>query len=183
MLLVQLGDVEHGGKICVSQGFPALFGADGDTGLGGQADDAGIGNTERLHDLGGKVKVAGVVQNVELAAGVFHGDDGGFDGILTLLFFFIEVGNGGAVGALAETGDGLGQEEHAFTQGGLAVAAVTQKSNIADVLRSVHSFENLLSEQSERDCAANRSLPQLVSLYTMRNKIAITILKKSKEIP
>ena len=41
----------------------------------------------------------------------------------------------------------------AAIEGGLAVAAVTQQRNIADILRSVHIFENLLSHRS-RELAA-----------------------------
>ena len=47
-------------------------------------------------------------------------------------------GDGGSVGASAQTGDHLGGKEHALTQGGLAVAAVAQQGDVADILRSVH---------------------------------------------
>lgn len=103
MLLVELRNIEHCGQTGVGQGFPALLGADGDARLRGQADQAGIRNAQGLYDLRSKVKVAGVVQYVELAAAEFDGDDRRLDGVLSLLLFVIKVGNGRAVGALAET--------------------------------------------------------------------------------
>ena len=139
MLLVELRNIEHCGQTGVGQGFPALLGADGDAGLRGQADQAGIRNAQGLYDLRSKVKVAGVVQYVELAAAEFDGDDRSLDGVLSLLLFVIKVRNGRAVGALAETGDRFGHIKHALAQGGLAVAAVAQQSKVADILRSVHS--------------------------------------------
>ena len=139
MLLVELRNIEHCGQTGVGQGFPALLGADGDAGLRGQADQAGIRNAQGLYDLRSKVKVAGVVQHVELAAAEFDGDDRRLDGVLSLLLFVIKVRNGRAVGALAETGDRFGHIKHALAQGGLAVAAVAQQSKVADILRSVHS--------------------------------------------
>ena len=139
MLLVELRNIEHCGQTGVGQGFPALLGADGDAGLRGQADQAGIRNAQGLYDLRSKVKVAGVVQHVELAAAEFDGDDRRLDRVLSLLLFVIKVRNGRAVGALAETGDRFGHIKHALAQGGLAVAAVAQQSKVADILRSVHS--------------------------------------------
>ena len=147
MLLVQLGNIEHRGQTGVSQGLPALLGADADAGLCGQADNAGVGDAQGLYDFTGEIEIAGVVQNIDLAAGIFNGDDGGFDGILSLLFFIIKVGDSRAIGAFAETGDCLGQVEHTLAKRGFAVTAVTEQTEIADVLRSVHSFEFLLSEQ------------------------------------
>ena len=117
MLLVELRNIEHCGQTGVGQGFPALLGADGDAGLRGQADQAGIRNAQGLYDLRSKVKVAGVVQHVELAAAEFDGDDRRLDGVLSLLLFVIKVRNGRAVGALAETGDRFGHIKHALAQG------------------------------------------------------------------
>ena len=139
VLFVQLGNVEHGGELSVSQSLPALFGTDNDAGLCGEADDAGVGNAEGLSDLSGEVEVAGVIQNVQLSAGVFYGNNRGLNGILSLLFFFVEVGNSGAVGTLAETGDCLGEEEHAFAQSGLTVATMAEQGDVADIIRSIHS--------------------------------------------
>ena len=152
MLLVELGNVKHCRQVCIRQRFPAFFGADGDAGLGSQADQTGISNAQGLHDLSGKIEIAGVVEHIDLAARVLHGNHRGLDGILSLLLFVVEVRDGGAVGTLAETGDRLRQEEHTLAQGGFTVAAVTEQRDIADVLRSVHSVENLLSVQSGRDC-------------------------------
>ena len=140
VLFIQLGDIEHCGKARVCQGFPALFRADNDAGLGAQADQAGIRNTQRLHHFRGEVKVTGVIQHVDLGALVLDRDDRGLDGVLSLLLFVIEVGDCGTVSALAETGDRLGVEQHALAQSRLAVAAMTQQGNITNVLGSVHKL-------------------------------------------
>ena len=71
---------------------------------------AGIGNAERLHNLTGKVKEAGVIQHVDLGLVILHGNHGGGDGILSLGFFGVEVGDGVAGGDLAHTVNSLGQK-------------------------------------------------------------------------
>ena len=100
-------------------------------------DRAGVRHAQRLRDLTGKVEIAGVVDKVQLALVIFHRNDGRGDGILSLLLFVVKVGNGRAVGAFAETGDRLGGEQHALAQGGLAVAAVSQQADVADVVGSI----------------------------------------------
>ena len=137
MLLVELGDIEHCGKTGFCEVLPALFGADADAALRGQADQTRVGNAQGLHDLTGKVEVAGVIENVDLALVIFHRNDRRRDGILALLLFVVEVGNGRAVRALAQTGDRLGRKEHALAQRGLAVAAVTQQADVANVIGSI----------------------------------------------
>ena len=137
MLFVELGDVEHRGQAGLGEALPALFGADGDTALGGEADESCVRHAQRLRDLTGKVEIAGVVDKVQLALVIFHRNDGRGDGILSLLLFVVKVGNGRAVGAFAETGDRLGGEQHALAQGGLAVAAVSQQADVADVVGSI----------------------------------------------
>ena len=137
MLFVELGDVEHGGKAGLCEVLPALFGADADAALGGQADDARVGNAQGLHDLTGKVEVAGVVEDVNFALIIFHRNYRRRDGILALLLFVVEVRNRRAVGTLAKTRDGLGGKEHALAQRGLAVAAVTQQADVANVIGSI----------------------------------------------
>ena len=137
MLLVELGDIEHCGKTGFCEVLPALFGADADAALRGQADQTRVGNAQGLHDLTGKVEVAGVIENVDLALVIFHRNDRRRDGILALLLFVVEVGNGRAVRALAQTGDRFGRKEHALAQRGLAVAAVTQQADVANVIGSI----------------------------------------------
>ena len=137
MLLVELGDVEHCGKAGLCKVLPALFGADADAALRGQADDARVGNAQGLHDLTGEVEVAGVVEDVNFALIIFHRNHRRRDGILALLLFVVEVRNRRAVGTLAKTRDGLGGKEHALAQRGLAVAAVTQQADVANVIGSI----------------------------------------------
>ena len=137
MVLVHLGNVEHGGLAGVLHGLPGLLGAHGDAALGGQNDQAGVGHPQRLHNLTGKVKEAGVIQQVDLAALEFHGNQRRGNGILALDLFRIKVRNGIAVGDTAETVGTVGHKQHILCQHGLAVAAMSQQCNVADILRSV----------------------------------------------
>ena len=169
MLLVELGDVEHGGKTGLGEILPALFGADADAALGGQADEARVSHAQGLHDLAGEVEVAGVVDHVDLALAVFNGNDRGRDGILSLLLFIIKVRNSGAVGTLAKAGDRLGGEQHALAQSGFAVAAVAKQADVANVIGSIAHSKNYSFLQTGRKTA--RSVPRQFSFRRLLNSI------------
>ena len=143
VFFIQLGDVEHRGQVGLGKVLPALFGADTDAALGGDADHAGVCNAQALHDLAGKVEVTGVIQHIDLALVIFDGNDGGRDRILSLLLFVVEVRNGRTVGALAQTGDRLGREQHAFAQRGFTIATMAQQADVANVIGSIaHSLRS-----------------------------------------
>ena len=98
VILVHLGDVEHGGHVGVLEGLPGLLGAHGDAALGREDDEAGVSHAEGLDDLAGKVEEAGVVQEVNLAAFKIHRNDRSGNGVFPLDFLGIKVRNGVAVG-------------------------------------------------------------------------------------
>ena len=138
MILIQLGDIEHGGKTGVCQSVPALFRTHGDAALGGEADEACVYHPEGLRHFAGEGKVTGVIQNVQLAFIIFHRQHGGRDGVAALDFFRVEIAGGISVRALAQAVDGLGQKQHALGQCRLSVATVAQQADITNVLSSVH---------------------------------------------
>ena len=160
MFLIQLGNIEHGGKTCPSQGVPALFRAHSDAALGGEADETGVRHPERLGHLAREGKVTGVIQNVQLALIIFYRQHSGGDGVSALDFFRVEVTGGVSVRALAQTVNGLGQKQHALGQGGLSVATVAQQANITNVLSSVHKKITPFMGPSPIHFARSGSAPQ-----------------------
>ena len=97
VLLVDFGDIEHGGLAGGLERFPAALGADGDAVLGTAEDHADLCRAQRAGDLTGEVKEAGAVENVDLAAAEIHRSDAGGNGDLTLDLFGVVVADGVAV--------------------------------------------------------------------------------------
>ena len=185
MLFVELGNVEHGGQTGLGQVLPALFGADADAALGGQADEARVSHAQRLHDLAGEVKIAGVVDHVDLALAIFNGNHRGRDGILSLLLFIVKVRNSGAIGTLAQTGDRLGGEQHALAQSGFAVAAVAKQADVANVIGSIAHRDNYSFLQTGRQTArpASRQISVSPTFRIHYIRIPMGLQLESCEIP
>ena len=169
MLFIQLGDIEHGGKIGLGKILPALFSTDADAALCGQADEARVNYAQGLHDLTGKVKITRVVDHVEFALVIFNGNDGRRNGILSLLLFVVKVRNSGAIGTLAQTGDRLGGEQHALAKSGFAVAAMAKQADVANVIGSIAHSKNYSFLQTGRKTA--RSVPRQFSFRRLLNSI------------
>ena len=169
MLFIQLGDIEHGGKIGLGKILPALFSTDADAALCGQADEARVNYAQGLHDLTGKVKITRVVDHVEFALVIFNGNDGRRNGILSLLLFVVKVRNSGAIGTLAQTGNRLGGEQHALAKSGFAVAAMAKQADVANVIGSIAHSKKYSFLQTERKTA--RSAPRQFSFRRLLNSI------------
>ena len=137
VVLVHLGDVDKAGHIPLLAVLPRLLQANGQAVLGGADDDGGIGGPQGGHSLAGEVEAARSVQDIDLAALIFHGSHRGGDGDLTLGLLGVVVADSVAVYGAAHTVDGAGEEQHALCQGGLAVSAVTQQTDVADVLYGI----------------------------------------------
>ena len=118
VLLVALGDAEHDGQLCVLQVIPAALAADGEA----------VGRI-----LGGGDNHAAL----DSAPAVVHRGDGSRDGDLAGGLLGIVVADGGAVGNLAHAVDGAGAVEHALGKAGLAVVAVADQADVANVFRFV----------------------------------------------
>ena len=140
VLLVALGDAEHDGQLCVLQVIPAALAADGEAVgriLGGGDNHAALDSAQSAQHVAHKVEVAGAVEDVDLHAAVVHRGDGGRDGDLAGGLLGIVVADGGAVGNLAHAVDGAGAVEHALGKAGLAVVAVADQADVANVFRFV----------------------------------------------
>ena len=79
------------------------------------------------------------------------------------------VRNSGAIGALAQTGDRLGGEQHTLAQSGFAVAAVAKQADVANVIGSIAHSKNYSFLQTGRKTA--RSVPRQFSFRRLLNSI------------
>ena len=140
VLLVALGDAEHDGQFRVLQVVPASLAADGQgvrRVLGGGDDHAALHCAQGAEHIAHKVEVAGAVKHVDLHAAVVQGGDGGGNGDLAGGFLRVIVADGGPVGDLTHAVDGAGAEQHALRKAGLAVVAVADQADVANVFRFV----------------------------------------------
>ena len=107
-LLIETGHAEKGGNLGLAQLLPALLGADAETALGAGHDDGRVADLQRLEHLTGKGAETGVVENVQLAALKFHGNQGRGDGIAALDLLGVKVTDRIAVGDLTQPLAALG---------------------------------------------------------------------------
>ena len=115
--LVDEADARHGETVGLS---PDRFGLRLDAGDGVKDDDAPVEDAQRTLHLGGKVDVAGRVDQVDLVAVPFAGDGGGLDGDAALALLRHIVGHRGAVVDVAQAVRAPGVKEHTLGGGGLA---------------------------------------------------------------
>ena len=163
IVLVYLGDVDEAGHIPVFAVFPGLLKAHGDAVLGRAHQDRGVGGAERLHDGAGEVERAGSIQQVDLHVVVFQRNDGGGDRNMTADLLGVVIADGVSVGVLADAIDGAGHVKQALSQRGLAAAAVTQQTDIADGINSVHCGQYSFREGKPSIWGAGT---RIVTLYT-----------------
>src|ERR1044071_1975956 len=121
-------------------------------------DDLNAGNTIDDHeggfcgghgDLGlmGEHGEAGRIEEIDLGVVQLHGGNGGGDGHLAGNFFFVMVGNRGAVVHAAQFGRCAAGIKHGGNQGSLARVRIPDHDKIADVLAFVN-FQNCLLQQA-----------------------------------
>ena len=134
VVLVGLGDIDKAGHIPLLAVFPRLLQAHGHAVLGGADDDGGVGGPQSLDHLAGEVERARRVQHVDPAPLVLQRRHSGGDGDLPLGLLRIIVADRIPVRAPAHPVDGPGHIQQALCQGGLAVSAVAQQTDVADVL-------------------------------------------------
>ena len=134
VLLVHLGDVYGTGHTRVGKGLPGLFGADVQAVLRGDADDADVRDAQGLGDLAGEVEVSRGVDDVDLGLLILGVHGAGGDADLAAYLLLVVVRDGVARGGAAEPVGNAGQKEDALGEAGLAVAAVSEQRDVADVL-------------------------------------------------
>ena len=138
VILIHLGDVNKPGHIPLFTVFPGFFEANGDAVLGRAHQNGGVRSPQSLHHRAGEVKGAGSIQQVDAHVVIIQGNHRGGDGNVTADFLGIIVRNGVAVGIFAHTVNGTGHVKQALSQGGLAAAAVTEQTDVADGINGVH---------------------------------------------
>mgnify|MGYP005863123111 CR=1 FL=1 len=110
--------------------------------------DGGIGGTEGLHDLAGKVERTRGIQHIDAAALIIDGGHSHGQRNLTLDLFGIIITNGIAVRDSAHTVDGAGHIQKALCQSGFAAAAMAQQADITNGVYSVHSQKSSFRESA-----------------------------------
>ena len=153
MLFVQLGDIDKPGQLALVQVFPGLFRAHTDAVFRRDNNHAGIHHADGLHNLTGKVKIAGVIEQIDFALSVFDGDNGGRDRIFPLDFLRIKVADGGTLGRLSQPVGSLGVVQHTFSQSGLSVSAVSNQADVSNVASSIAHIDLPLSDPEIPDFA------------------------------
>ena len=172
IVLVYLGDVDETGHVPVFAVFPCLLKANGDAVLGRANQNGGVGGAERLHDGTGEVERAGGIQQVDLHVVIFQRNDGGGDRNMTADLLGVVIADGVSVGVLADAVDCAGHVKQALSQRGLAAAAVTQQTDIADGINSVHCGQYSFREGKPSIWGAGT---RIVTLYTKDALIAMLI--------
>ena len=137
VFLVNLGDIEHTRHGTRFAALPRFFRANARAGLAGGDDQCGFCHAQRAVYFAFKIKKARGVEQVDLAAVKFDRRDCRRNGELTLDLFGIEIAYRVAVRDLTDAVGYTGDIEQALDERGLAVAAVTHQTYIADLVYRV----------------------------------------------
>ena len=105
-----------------------------DARLGVDDDGRRVDAAHGADGLADEVGIAGRVDQVEVLAGVVEVHDAGFDRVLVLLLFLVEVADARAVVDAGGPADGPGGGEDLVDQRGLAGRAVPTEGDVADLL-------------------------------------------------
>ena len=127
-------DEDHAGLL--AQHLPVTLHTNGQTVLGSANQHGALSGADSAQSLTGEVEVAGCVHNVDLHVLIHDRGKSQRDRNLALDLFRIVVADGVAVGGLAQAIAALGHKEHMLSKRGLAGAAVTEQSDIANVISS-----------------------------------------------
>jgi hypothetical protein len=111
---------------------PHLLGLDFDAGDGIDDEDRGLGDTQRGARVTQEVGEPGCIDDVDFGLLPFRVGEAGRQGVLAGDFFFIEVGDGGAVIDLAQPVHRACHEQHRRHQLSLSASAVSDDGHITD---------------------------------------------------
>ena len=132
VVLVHLGDINGSRKLALADVLPSLLSANVKSVLAGNYDDTETGDAKRLIDLADKIEISRSIENIDLVAIVVGEHGRGGNTGLSLDFFRVVVADGVAVAYSALAVGRAGNVKNALRKGGLSVASVTQKRDIAD---------------------------------------------------
>ena len=125
---------EDAAEAGVARFLPRAAGVDLDAGVGVDRDQRRVGGPQGADRLADEIRIAGRVDDVESLAGVIEVDDGRFDRMLVVLFFFVEVADAGAGIDAGLAAHRARLHQQLVDQRGLARGAVPADRDVANVL-------------------------------------------------
>ena len=131
-LAIEHVDEDEPSEALVVGAAPEPLGVDLDPHRGVDHDDRRIGDPQRGDGVGDEARLAGGVDQVDLAAFVLEGRDRGVNRHLALLLVGLVIGDRGAVGDRSEPVRRTGLEQHRLVQARLAAAPVPDQGDIAN---------------------------------------------------
>ena len=134
VLAIHLVDDDHARSVGLVAQIPRLFRAHVQAGNRAHGDDRALGHGHGADHFAGEIEVAGHVDQIDLDVLPLEGSDGGADGDLAALLLLVAVGHRVAILDAALTVDGAAGVQQGLDQRGLALAAVSDDGDIADVL-------------------------------------------------
>ena len=134
MLAVDLCDDDHAGNAALAGRVPCLLKTGGQSGGRAHHEHGALHGVQRAGHFAREIEVAGNVDDIELLAVDFNGRHGRADGNMALDLFRIPVADSVAIFDTALAVDDAGCIEHRFDQRGLALRAVSQYRDVADIL-------------------------------------------------
>ena len=145
VFLVHLVDDEHAGHLGLLAHGHGLFGANDGTGNGAAENDGGIGKGHSLVNFAVEIEEAGGVDQIDLGVLPLKGSKSSRNGNMPLGLFGVIVGGGGAILNAAHTIEQAGVVEHSLSEGGLAFAAVTEDTDVANAVSFVVLHNSVIS--------------------------------------
>ena len=125
--------------------------ADGQHAVGADDEQRSARRAQTFVPFPFEIVEAGQVEKVDLDVLPHQAGAGGVDGHLLRLFHVVEVGDRRPVRDFPLTVGGAAVEQHGFAKGGLALPAVSDDRNVADVFaRDAHSGSPPICFFSER---------------------------------
>ncbi len=135
---IHIGDIDHTGKRELLAQIPGALRTGLDAGLAGHNDDGRVGNIDSLFHFTDKIKVAGSIQDVDLAVLPLDRQKRRADRKSSLLLLLGEVADSVLVLDSAHTGSDTRQVEHGFRESRLAGTAVAEKDDVSDLFRGIN---------------------------------------------
>ena len=137
MLAIDLRHDDHTGHAALAARVPCFFKAGGQAGHSAHDKRSAFHSSQRARHLAREIEVAGDVDDIELLAVDFNGRHGRTDGDMALDLFRIPVADSVAIFDTALAIDDAGCVEHRLDQSGLALRAVSQYRDVANILYHV----------------------------------------------
>ena len=148
-LAVEHVDEQHPRDVMLGGDLPQPARADLDAHHGVDHEDRRLADAQRAERVGDEARLAGRVEQVDLAPGPLEGAERRRDRHLAGLLVGLGVGGGGPVDDIAQAGQHPGLKQQRLVQRGLAGSAMADEGHIANRFRAVrHAISPLLRGRS-----------------------------------